>query len=29
MKGDALTLVREVTGGAEPFTSTIEFTRLK
>lgn len=29
LKGDALILVREIVGGAEPFTSTIEFTRAK
>ncbi len=29
LKGDTLTLVREVIGGTEPFTSTIEFTRRK
>jgi hypothetical protein len=29
LKGDTLTLVREITGGAEPFTSTIELTRAK
>jgi hypothetical protein len=29
LKGDTLTLVREIIGGTEPFTSTIEFTRAK
>jgi hypothetical protein len=29
LKDDTLTLVRDVTGGTEPFTSTIEFTRAK
>jgi hypothetical protein len=29
LKGDTLTLVREIIGGTEPFTSTIEFTRSK
>jgi hypothetical protein len=29
VKGDTLTLIREVTGGTEPFTSTLEFTRIK
>jgi hypothetical protein len=29
LKGETLTLVREVTGGAEPFISTLEFTRVK
>jgi hypothetical protein len=29
VKGDTLTLVREVAGGGEPFTSTLELTRAK
>jgi hypothetical protein len=29
VKGDTLTLVREVTGGTEPFTATLELTRAK
>jgi Lipocalin-like domain len=29
LTGDTLTLVREIVGGAEPFTSTLEFTRAK
>jgi hypothetical protein len=29
LNGDTLTLVREIVGGAEPFTSTLEFTRAK
>jgi hypothetical protein len=29
VKGDSLTLVREILGGVEPFTSTLELTRMK
>ena len=29
VKGDSLTLVREILGGTEPFTSTLELTRMK
>jgi hypothetical protein len=29
VKGDSLTLVREILSGAEPFTSTLELTRMK